>query len=181
MIKSIERIVDGSKKRMDKRLSECRTSRGETPLMSACRYGHVSAVKLLLEASYGGGGSGEERLVVRNTVRVGGSGSKYEEENRDGNDDDEFRYLLNTADVHGETAIIAATLRNEIEMVELLLQYNANDAHVTDTNDTLHSFVRMFERIEIGNLCVEYGKPDPKIALDKLKKLEMLNEGGWFA
>ena len=54
------------------------------------------------------------RLVVRNTVRVGGSGSKYEEENRDGNDDDEFRYLLNTADVHGETAIIAATLRNEI-------------------------------------------------------------------
>tara|TARA_B100000780_G_C20974869_1_gene389344 strand:- start:275 stop:619 length:345 start_codon:yes stop_codon:yes gene_type:complete len=114
-------------------------------------------------------------------VRVGGSGSKYEEENRDGNDDDEFRYLLNTADVHGETAIIAATLRNEIEMVELLLQYNANDAHVTDTNDTLHSFVRMFERIEIGNLCVEYGKPDPKIALDKLKELEMLNDGGWFA
>jgi len=134
---------------IDEILSKCKTQRGETPLIYACRYGHVSAVKLLLRVCYDESG---HSLI----------GTHAQQE----------RLLLNSTDIHGETAIIAAAMRGEFAMVELMLQHQARTDAVTDTGDTLHSFIRMFEHTHIAQLCVEYGHPDPKMVEEERRNEE---------
>ena len=119
---------------LERLLSCCVTQRGETPLMTAARYGHVSAVKLLLDTCYG---ETAERVALEE-------------------DGDREQQLLNVQDVHGETAIIAAAMRGDTEMVECMLKYNADTECVTDTGDTLYSLALMFDRKIIVQMILQY-------------------------
>ena len=65
--------------------------------------------------------------------------------------------MLNATDIYGETAIVAAAMRGETEMVKWMLKYGADTTCVTDTGDTLYSLAMMLEHVEIVNLLERGG------------------------
>ena len=115
----------------EKALTKCLTQRGETILMVAARYGHLESVQLILSSVYGDalGGKVSESKTDQTTMAS--------------------PRMIDVADLHKESPLMAAAMRDEREMVKDLLRCEANTELVSDTGDTLRSLSSMFERQKI--------------------------------
>ena len=125
----------------EKALTKCLTQRGETILMVAARYGHLESVQLILSSVYGdalGGKVSESRTDQTTMATV-----------EDEDDDVLHTRITDVTDLHKESPLMAAAMRDEREMVKDLLRCEANTELVSDTGDTLRSLSSMFERQKI--------------------------------
>jgi len=160
-------------------LSACVTQRGATPLMTAARYGHVSSIRLMLQSCYDMEEDDEEEWKDGEEEwedeedeeeewgndegkkggegKEDGEGKEEEQARRKEEEQNRVKVLLNATDIYGETAIVAAAMRGETEMVKWMLKYGADTTCVTDTGDTLYSLAMMFEHVEIVNLLERGG------------------------
>ena len=99
--------------------------------MVAARYGHLESVQLILSSVYGDalGGKVSESKTDQTTMAS--------------------PRMIDVADLHKESPLMAAAMRDEREMVKDLLRCEANTELVSDTGDTLRSLSSMFERQKI--------------------------------
>jgi ankyrin repeat protein len=108
-------------------LCDCRTSRGETPLLTAARFGTFEHVSMLIDACWRQ--DQDQDQVLEEAASASGfvSGTVVIKP--------KIR-LWNVQDVHGETPLHAAAMRNETNMVKLLLDCGASIRLKTETRDT---------------------------------------------
>lgn len=90
-------------------LCTCLTSRGETPMLTAARFGHFTHIEILIQACC--------RQASTNLLK-------------------KTKRLWDVTDIHGESPLHAAAMRNEVEMVRLLLDVGADIDLKSETEET---------------------------------------------
>ena len=122
-------------------LCDCRTTRGETPLLTAARFGTVDHVSMLLDVC-----QREDQTAALEEVAavLGNDASAIVAA-------PQVR-LWNVQDVHGESPLHAASMRNETNMVRLLLDCGANFRLRTETGDTALELAKLLRCDEVAQM-----------------------------
>ena len=113
-------------------LCKIQTSRGETPLLSAARFGTLNHVSMLIDACR----RGEEPDVHIFKPKV---------------------RLWDVQDVNGEAPLHAAAMRNEAGIVRLLLDCGANAFLKTETRETALDLARLLNCVDVLKVLTSAG------------------------
>lgn len=124
---------------------------GVTPLMEACRSGHLESVEAFVQAGANVHATDKEKTTVLMHACSGRSNSTIVE------------YLIahgvhiNERDAYGCTAIMRATPKGDAEMVRILLDGGAEVNVESENHETPLTFAIVWNRIKIVEVLIDAG------------------------
>jgi ankyrin repeat protein len=135
---------------------------GVTPLMEACRSGHLDCVEVLVRAGANVNAADKEKTTVLMHACSGRSDSTIVE------------YLIahgvhvNERDAYGCTAIMRAASKGDAGIIRVLLQGGAEVNTESDNHETALTFAIVWNRIKIVEALIEAGA-----------NLQWVDDKGW--